>query len=126
MFRWFERLVSAYPEGAPLSPPRRFVAFMWECTEGLRPILLAMTIFTAAIGVFEAMLFAMLGRVVDWLAKVPPSQLWTERRGSLLLLIGIIAASPLIVALQTLLKQQSLAANFPIRFDLVDRQLRRS
>ena len=115
MFRWFERLVSAYPEGAPLSPPRRFVAFMWECTEGLRPILLAMTIFTAAIGVFEAMLFSMLGRVVDWLAKVQPSQLWTERRGSLLLLIGIIAASPLIVALQTLLKQQSLAANFPMR-----------
>ena len=115
MFRWFERLVSAYPEGAPLSPPRRFFPFMWECTEGVRPILLAMTIFTAAIGVFEAMLFSMLGRVVDWLAEVQPSQLWTERRGSLLLLIGIIAASPLIVALQTLLKQQSLAANFPMR-----------
>jgi ATP-binding cassette subfamily B multidrug efflux pump len=98
-----------------MSPPRRFFAFLWECTEGMRPILLAMTICTAIIGAFEALLFSMLGRVVDWLAEVAPADLWTERRGSLFLLIAIIGASPLVVALQSLLKQQSLAANFPMR-----------
>jgi ATP-binding cassette subfamily B multidrug efflux pump len=115
LFRMFERLVAAYPEGTPLPAPKRFFAFLWACTEGMRPIILAMTICTALIGVFEAMLFAMLGSVVDWLAQVEPANLWTERRGSLLLLIGIIAVSPLVVALQTLLKQQALAANFPMR-----------
>ena len=74
-----------------------------------------MTLCTAVIGAFEALLFAMLGRVVDWLAAVEPARLWTEQRGSLLLLAAILAASPLVVALQTMLKHQALAANFPMR-----------
>jgi ATP-binding cassette subfamily B multidrug efflux pump len=81
----------------------------------MRQVIFALTACTALIGVFEAMLFSMLGRVVDWLATVEPANLWTERRGSILLLITIIAASPLVVALQSLLKQQALAANFPMR-----------
>ena len=86
MFGRFEKLVSPYPDGAPRSPPRGFFAFLWACSQGLRPILLAMTLFTAVIGVFEALLFAMLGRIVDWLAAVEPAQLWAKERGNLLLL----------------------------------------
>ncbi len=115
MFGRFERLVFPYPEGAPRSPPKGLVAFMWACSQGMRPILLGMTLATGVIAVFEAMLFAMLGRVVDWLGDVEPSQLWARERGTLLLLAGIIAASPLIVALEAFLKHQALAANFPMR-----------
>ena len=115
LFRWFENRVTPYPESAPEAPPKNFFAFLWACSEGLRPYILAMTLCTAVIGAFEALLFAMLGRVVDWLAAVEPARLWTEQRGSLLLLAAILAASPLVVALQTLLKHQTLAANFPMR-----------
>ena len=115
MFRWFENRVTPYPESAPEAPPKNFFAFLWTCSEGLRPYLLGMTLCTAVIGAFEALLFAMLGRVVDWLAAVEPARLWTEQRGSLLLLAAILAASPLVVALQTMLKHQALAANFPMR-----------
>ena len=115
LFRWFEKRVTPYPESAPEAPPKNFFAFLWACSEGLRPYILAMTLCTAVIGAFEALLFAMLGRVVDWLAAVEPARLWTEQRGSLLLLAAILAASPLVVALQTMLKHQTLAANFPMR-----------
>jgi ATP-binding cassette, subfamily B, multidrug efflux pump len=115
LFRWFENRVTPYPESAPEAPPKNFFAFLWTCSEGLRPYLLGMTLCTAVIGAFEALLFAMLGRVVDWLAAVEPARLWTEQRGSLLLLAAILAASPLVVALQTMLKHQALAANFPMR-----------
>ena len=115
MFRWFETRVTPYPETAPQPPPKGFFAFLWACSEGLRPYILGMTICTAIIGAFEALLFAMLGRVVDWLSHVQPSQLWTEERGSLLLLAGILAASPLLVALQAMLKYQTISANFPMR-----------
>ena len=74
-----------------------------------------MTLFTAVIGVFEALLFGMLGRVVDWLAKFPPSQLWTSQRSHLLLLAGVLAGSTLLIALQSLFKQQTLAGNFAMR-----------
>jgi ATP-binding cassette subfamily B multidrug efflux pump len=74
-----------------------------------------MTLCTAVIGVFEAMLFSVLGRVVDWLAKVEPSRLWTEQRAHLLLLAAILAGSVVLIGLQSLLKQQALAGNFAMR-----------
>ena len=115
MFRWFESRVKPYPEAPPTAPPRNFFAFLWACSAGMRPYLLGMTLCTAVIGAFEALLFAMLGRIVDWLAVVEPSRLWSEHRNALLLLAGILAASPLLVALQTVIKHQALAANFPMR-----------
>ena len=104
MFRWFENRVTPYPEATPEAPPRGFFAFLWTCSEGLRPYILGMTLCTAVIGAFEALLFAMLGRMVDWLSRVPPALLWVEERRSLLLLAAVLAASPLLVALQAMLK----------------------
>jgi hypothetical protein len=49
----------------------------------------------------------------DWIAKVEPSQLWTQERPRLLLLGGVLAASVLLVALQSAIKQQALFGNFP-------------
>ena len=114
MFSYFEKLVNPYPEAAPEPTPKTFFAFMWAASKGLRPYLLLMTICTAAIGVFEAFLFSMLGQVVDWLGKTEPAALWTTQRHNLLLLGAILVASPLVVALQALLKHQAMAGNFPM------------
>ena len=114
MFSYFEKLVNPYPEAAPGPTPATFGAFMWAASKGLRPYLLGMTLCTAVIGVFEAYLFSMLGDVVDWLAKAEPSQLWTTHRTHLLILAAILIASPLVQALQALLKHQAMAGNFPM------------
>ena len=115
MFAFFERLVDPYPEAAQSTPPRGFFAFLWACAEGVRGYLLATTLLTAVIGAFEALLFSFLGSIVDWLSKVQPAQLWTQERGHLLLLGGVLAASILLVVLQSLIKQQTLFGNFPMR-----------
>ena len=114
MFHFFEKLVHSYPDDAPVPTPKAFVAFIWAASKGLRPYLLLMTICTAVIGVFEAFLFSMLGQVVDWLGKTEPAALWTTQRNHLLLLVAILVASPLVVALQALLKHQAMAGNFPM------------
>src|SRR5262245_34682770 len=87
---------------------------MWACSLGLRKHLVATVILTGAIGAFEALLFAFLGDIVDWLAKVRPSELWAQERPRLLLLGGVLAASVLLVALQSAVKQQALFGNFPM------------
>ena len=114
MFRFFENLLDPYPDAAPLTPPSGFLAFLWSCTHGLRGYILVMTLCTAVIGAFEAILFGVLGRIVDWLGNTEPSQLWTQQSATLLLLAAVLFASPLLVALQTLLKHQTLASNFPM------------
>jgi ATP-binding cassette subfamily B multidrug efflux pump len=115
VLRWFERLIDPYPDALPEVPPTGFMAFVWAGTHGMRRYILGMTVLTALIGAFEALLFNMLGNIVDWLSHVPPAQLWTTSRDKLLLLALILVASPLAVLLQTLLKHQTLAGNFPMK-----------
>ena len=115
MFAWFEKRVDPYPAALTPVPPRGLFPFVWAGTEGLRPLILAMTLCTAGIGAFEALLFSMLGHVVDWLGQVKPALLWTDARDKLLLLAAILVASPLLIGLQTLIKHQALASNFPMR-----------
>jgi ATP-binding cassette subfamily B multidrug efflux pump len=115
MFRFFENRVDPYPDHEPLQPPRGLLAFLWAGTEGLRPYILAMTLLTATVAVFEAALFWMLGEVVDWLSAVEPADLWTEHRWSLLILALVVLGSTLLVGLQTVLKHQTIAGNFPMR-----------
>jgi len=115
VFSFFERLVHPYPDTPPATPPARFFGFLWAGTFGLRRFILGMTLLTAAIGAFEALLFSMLGRIVDWLAHIDRARLWDVEGRHLVLLALILLASPLVIALQTMIKHQALAANFPMR-----------
>ena len=115
MLSWFENLVDPYPVEPPKAPPKGFAAFLWAGTQGMRRYLLGMTLLTASIGAFEALLFSMLGSIVDWLSAVSPDQLWATSREKLLLLAGVLLLSPLAVWVQTMLKHQALAGNFPMR-----------
>ncbi|HRD35707.1 MAG TPA: ABC transporter ATP-binding protein [Rhodocyclaceae bacterium] len=115
LFGSFERRVHPYPDETPRTPPRGFFAFLWAGTEGVRPFILGMMLLTALIGAFEALLFALLGRVVDWLAAVEPARLWAEEGFTLVVLALVIVGSTGLVAVQTMLKHQTLAGNFPMR-----------
>ena len=62
----------------------------------------------------QALLFSFLGSIVDWLAQVPPAELWAKESARLLLLGAVLAASVVLVALQSMVKQQTLFGNFPM------------
>src|SRR5687768_8828961 len=115
MFSYFEKLIYPYPDSTDRIPPKGFLAFVWEATTGVRWHLVAMTLLTATIGAFEAIWFAILGKIVDWLNQIPPSLLWVQERNMLLPFAGVLVASPLLVGLQNLVKHQVLAGNFPMR-----------
>ena len=114
MFAAFEKLVHPYPDALPPIPPKGFLPFVWAGSVGLRRYIALLILFTASIGVFEALLFAMLGRIVDWLGPVPQPRLWSEHRGTLLLLAAVLLGSSVLVALQSLYKRQAMAGNFPM------------
>ncbi len=115
MFQRFERLVQPYPEAPTPPPPSGFFAFLWECSRGVRPWILLVTVFTASIGAFEALLFSMMAHVVDVLAKVKPAELFAQEGSSLRLLTWVLAGSVGLVLLQALFKYQAVFSNFPMR-----------
>ncbi|HYD76930.1 ABC transporter ATP-binding protein [Ramlibacter sp.] len=115
MFRRFEKLLHPYPEAEPALPPTGFVSFVWACTAGLRGYIGWLALLSACVSAYEALLFWMLGRIVDWLGVVPPQRLWADY-GLLLQLLGaVLLASIVLVALQAIVKHQTLAINFPLR-----------
>ncbi|WP_010106148.1 ABC transporter ATP-binding protein [Verminephrobacter aporrectodeae] len=115
MFHFFERRLSPYPAADPALPPKGFLAFVWDGTRGLRGYIAAMAGLSAAVVVYEALLFAVLGHVVDWLSTPTPGQLWAEHQGALIGISALMLGSVLLVALHTGIKHQLLAINFPLR-----------
>ena len=115
MLGYFEKLLPPYPDPEPGLPPKGFLAFVWSATTGLRGHVALMALLSAGTSVYDALLFALLGHVVDWLGSVAPGQLWAARGGTLWLLAGVLVASIGLVAMQTIVKHQTLAINFPLR-----------
>ena len=115
MFKWFQNLASPFPEALITTPSNSFWTFAWGCTAGLRPYLFGMTIFTALIAAFEAALFAMMGKVVDWLSSVPKDLLWQNYTTQLVVLAAVLILSTIFILLQTMFKHQTLAGVFPMR-----------
>ena len=118
-YRFFERLLPAYPEAEPTLPPKGFMAFLWACTDGTRRYIGIMAVLSGSLAAFEALLFAFLGRIIDWLSKpelvTAPAQLFADHGTALWVLSALVVASIGVVVLQTTVKHQTLAVNFPMR-----------
>ncbi len=115
MLRWFENRVDPFPAAAPATPPRRLLAFIAMGTQGLRRYIVGMVVLTALVGALEAALFSMLGKIVDWLSEVRPERLWADEGETLALLAAVLSGSIVLVAVQSMLKHQTLAGHFPMR-----------
>ncbi len=112
---WFERRIDPYPSAARREYSRRLLPFLWQCAQGLRPYLLAMTVLTGLIGAFEALLFSLLGRLIDWMGQSTPAHFLAAQKTHLWIIAIILAASPLVIALAAWIKYQAIHPVFPMR-----------
>ena len=117
LFRFFENRLPPFPDTPmPLPSPREgLMKFLWACTKGLRIWLLFFMILSAGIGIYEAMLFAWIGNIVDWLGIYTPQTLWTEKGDMLLLMLAVMLLSPFWIALSSFIHFQSIQGVFPMQ-----------
>ncbi|VVM82769.1 ABC transporter ATP-binding protein [Pseudomonas fluorescens] len=115
MLGFFEKLLYPFPASEPSPPPQGFFVFLWACTQGVRGKIAAMAALTMIMSALEVLLIAMFGHIVDWLSVQVPSRLWAERGETLLWLVAVMVASIAVVALQTVVKHQTLTVNLPMR-----------
>ena len=115
MFGFFERLINPFPAQKPQRPPKGLYEFCRYYTRGMEPWLLVMAGLTVVTAVSEAMLYAILGQIVDWLASSDPTTFFEE---SWLQLVGmtvfILVFIPMVTAIQSLVVHQTLMGNFPM------------
>ncbi|QIC62492.1 ABC transporter ATP-binding protein [Acinetobacter schindleri] len=116
MFRWLERLVDPYPTKNLNQPlPTSFFPFVWQAAYGVRRYLLILVLCTAGAASFEALLYAKIGDLVNWLSQSQPDTFLEQHTTNLTLLTIVLLANIFFASAQSLIKHQILYSNFPMR-----------
>jgi len=116
MFRFFEQRISPFPPQHPVQPPKTLLAFCRHYIKGIEPWLIIMSVLTALLAISEAMLYGILGQVVDWLSEKQPEHFLQEEFWSLVGMgFFILVFIPVLVTVQALVVHQTLMGNFPMR-----------
>lgn len=115
MFNYFERLINPFPPEHPTQPPTGVYAFCRHYTRGIEPLLILMAVLTAVMAIGEALLYGILGQLVDWLASSDPNQFLEQQWPTLLTMsLFILVFMPAAVILQSMVVHQTLMGNFPM------------
>ena len=115
LFKLFESLIDSYPHRKPTVPPKNLFKFAWAMSDGCRWQFFLLTFSTGLIGVFEALLFAMLGDIADWLTGSPTRAIWSSHSNIFSIVIVFLLSSIPLVVLADVLKYQTIFGNFPMR-----------
>ena len=116
MLKWFEKLLNPYPnEGLNEPLPTKFFPFVWQASKGVRPYLLILVLCTAGAASFEALFYAKIGDLVNWLSKSQPETFLTDHKTNLTILTFILFANIFFANFQSIIKHQILYSTFPMR-----------
>lgn len=115
LFKFFESRLNPYPDTPIVLPQDGLLRFLWACTAGLRTWLLLFVILTAGVGVYEAILFAWVGDLVNWLGQYTPQTLWAEKGTDLTLMAWVLLISPFWIFLAGLVNFQVIQGVFPMQ-----------
>ncbi len=116
MFGFFERLIDPYPPAHPVEPPKGLYQFCRHYIRGIEPYLVLLSLLTTCLAISEAMLYGVLGQIVDWLAEKETTHFLEDEWPTLLVMsVFILILIPLLVLLHSLVIHQTLMGNFPMR-----------
>ena len=115
IFSWFESRIDPYPEAAPKTPEKGLWRFIWSNIEGVRKWIAVLAVFTAGIGIMEALMFQFMGRVVDWLGTYTPQTLFVEKGHALIGMMAMVAFFAVWTFFASSVRLQTLQGVFPMR-----------
>jgi ATP-binding cassette subfamily B multidrug efflux pump len=115
IMRFFESRLNPYPDDDYVLPTDSFLKFLWACTKGLRGWIFLFMFLTALTGIYESLLYAWIGQIVDWLGQYSPAELWAQKGNLLLMMVAVLLLSPVWVGLASLVHFQTLQGVFPMQ-----------
>ncbi len=115
IFNWFESRIEPYPDDAPKTPEKGLFRFIWSNLDGMRGWIVALAVFTAGIGIMEALVFQFMGKIVDWLGHYTPATLLAEKGWALAAMLAMMLFAVLWQFAASNLRLQTLQGVFPMR-----------
>ena len=115
MFSYFEKLVDPFPAEAAQQPPKGVYQFCRYYTRGMEGWLLLMAFLTAITAISEALLYGILGQLVDWLSNQDKETFLGDSLNELILIgLFMLLVIPIANSLRSLVVHQTLMGNFPM------------
>jgi len=115
-FSWLERATDPLPITQPEMPPASLIPFILHDARPFWPLLLASGLFSTVIALLEVMMFAFLGRLVDWLATAERATFWADHNGELILMgVVVLVVLPALKFVYGSISHQGLLGNFAMR-----------
>ncbi|WP_186387202.1 ABC transporter ATP-binding protein [Stappia sp. TSB10P1A] len=115
MFARFEKLIDPFREQPIKAPPAGLFAFCWHYTRPIWPILVTICVLGAAVAIFEVMVFAFLGDLVNWLSTADRETFFQDNAGRLVWMgVVILVIMPVLSLAWELLFHQALLGNYPM------------
>ena len=115
IFSWFESRIDPYPEAAPKTPEKGLWRFVWSSMSGVRKWIAALAVLTAGIGIMEALVFQFMGKIVEWLGKYAPAELFAEKGWELAAMAAMMVFSVVWAFAASNVRLQTLQGVFPMR-----------
>lgn len=115
MFRFFESLITPFPDKAPTEPPKNLWEFFRHYSKGMEIYLLLMAFLTACLAIGEVYLFSFMGDLVDWLSGKPDISVIEERAGHFIWMgVLVLVIMPIAVFVHSALLHQTILGNYPM------------
>ena len=115
VFHYFESRIEPYPDTQPLTPNKGLFPFIWSCLDGVRGWVIVLAIFSAGMGILEAVLFQFMGNIVDWLGKSTPQTFFAEHGWALFGMTLVLLLSVVWRFFNSTVHLQTLQGVFPMR-----------
>lgn len=116
MFAWFEKRLDPFPAADNATPPATLLAFCKYYTRGAWPAVLISSALSFFVGVGEVYVYSFLGQIVDWLVSAERETFLADNGSTLTwMAILMVVVLPAAVVLQTLITNQTLLGNYPMR-----------
>ena len=114
-FQYFESRIDPYPDSYGYEKSKNIWQFVWACTSGSRLWLLGLTLLTGLLGAFEAIMYAWMGWIVDWINQYGVAEFWQEKSSVIILMLAALLLSIVVAVLNAGIHFQTLQGIFPMR-----------
>ena len=116
IFDWLEGFSDPFPVEQPDKPPKELFGFMLHYIRPFKSLLIAVVVLGVCVATLEVLLFAFVGKLVDWLAVADKASFYSDHKFNIIgMTILVLVILPVLKFFYNAVSHQGLLGNFAMR-----------
>ena len=116
IFEWLEGFSDPFPVEQPGKPPDNLAGFMMHYIRPFKSLLIAVVVLGICVASLEVLLFAFVGKLVDWLAVADKASFYSDHKFKIIgMSFLVLIVLPVLKFFYNAVSHQGLLGNFAMR-----------